>query len=425
VRCRSSRSLSPIRHEGKGKQRLARSLSSVRTGTSDDEDTWFQEEFKSAAGSDDRDNSGDEDAKMGEPPFSEKQDESPFSAPLDSVSSWMTKYRTLEEAVDALAAWAPSVMEYDPKKPAYDPLSWNSDWLNGAYLVVDDPRTLARLKALCALFPSELDNIQSVLEYAMRFGMSFVLYTMLQDAGNFRNHQLSPLAMNTLPAVYNMGYADQIMTWAGTSDAAQFGIYVGTILQLLQKPNAIAFIAKGGVCKVVAELFLPDLAYRFVRGPSEQVSEFGKGQTSRLTIDGQSTLCITDQVSDAETAILLGYVKGKNSDQERSLWPLQALLEQHSLHVRGYLSSGVYTLLEYLSNRILVEKIYDWKTKAEWKAYLRGGSKKEYAPPVVPTKADFDEGWRILDNSFPVDWQHACLSKIILPELFKPHPYRN
>jgi hypothetical protein len=240
----------------------------------------------------------------------------------------------------------------------------------------------------------------------------------LRDAGSFRNHQLSSLALNTLPSVYEMGYVDQVMTWAGTSDAAQFGVYMGTILQLLQKPNAIAFIAKGGICKFVAELFAPDLAYCFVRGPSEQVSEFGKGKTLRLMIDGQSTLCINDQVSDVEVAILLGHVKGKNADQERSLWPSQALLEQHSLYVRGYVSSGVHTLFKYLSNRILVEKIYDWKTKAEWKAYLRGGSKGLYAPSVVPEKDDFEKGWRILDNSFPLDWQHAAVAKIPLPEQF-------
>jgi hypothetical protein len=82
-------------------------------------------------------------------------------------------------------------------------------------------------------------------------------------------------------------------------------------------------------------------------------------------------------------------------------------------------------LLEYLSNRILVEKIYDWRSKAEWKAYLRGGAKRLYAPSIVPSKEDFDEGWCILDNTFPVDWQHAAVSKILLPERFNPHAYRN
>jgi hypothetical protein len=236
-------------------------LSSVRTTGSDEDDAWFQEEYRSAVGSNGS-NMGDQDEEMATREFTTKQDDTPFDDPIDSVNTWTAKYRTSKEALDDLAVWAPSVMEYDPKKPAYDPLSWNTDWLDKAYLIIEDPRTLARLKRLCALFPSELDNIQSVLEYAMRFGMPFELCTKMQDAGEFRNHQLLTLAMNTLPAVYNMGYTDQVMTWAGTSDAAQFGVYLGTIYQLLQKPNAIAFIAKEGVCKFVAELFAPDLAYR-------------------------------------------------------------------------------------------------------------------------------------------------------------------
>ncbi|KAJ7300366.1 hypothetical protein DFH08DRAFT_152127 [Mycena albidolilacea] len=134
----------------------------------------------------------------------------------------------------------------------------------------------------------------------------------------------------------------------------------------------------------------------------------------------------TTKSQTSRVAILLGHVKGKNSDQERSLWPSQALLEQHSLHVRGYLSAGAYTLLEYLGNRILVEKIYNWRTKAEWKAYLRSGNKGPHAPSTVPSKSNFDEleGWRILDSSFPANCQHAPVSKIVLPERFESHPHR-
>jgi hypothetical protein len=218
--------------------------------------------------------------------------------------------------------------------------------------------------------------------------------------------------------MYDLGYSDQVMTWAGNSDAAQYGIYLGSIFALLQRPNAVAFSAMGGVCKYVAELFAPDLAYRFVRGPSEQVSEFGKGKTARLIINGQSTLCITDQVSPIEIAMLLGHVKAKNS--ERSLWPSPALLDRHSLHFRGYLSEGTYKQLEYLRHHIVVEKIYDWKSKAEWKTFLRRGSKKENAPRVVPGNSDFEDGWKILDKLFPLDWQHTPIADIVLPERFKP-----
>ncbi|KAJ7817930.1 hypothetical protein B0H14DRAFT_3148033 [Mycena olivaceomarginata] len=159
LRRRSSRSLSPPRHAEKGKRRQARSLSSVRTQEPDENDDWFQEEYMSAVGS----NGGgasDEDERMGGETFATNRDNSPFDSSIDPVGSWVPKYRTPKEALDDLAAWAPSVIEYNPKKPPYDPLSWNSDWLDRAYLVVDDPRTVARLKALSALFPEELDDIR-------------------------------------------------------------------------------------------------------------------------------------------------------------------------------------------------------------------------------------------------------------------------
>jgi hypothetical protein len=45
-------------------------------------------------------------------------------------------------------------------------------------------------------------------------------------------------------------------------------------------------------------------------------------------------------------------------------------------------------------------------------------------PAVVPKKSDFAEGQRLLDRSFPVDWQHAEADDIVLPEEFEPHSPR-
>jgi hypothetical protein len=85
-------------------------------------DTWFQEEFHSAAGSVGSDIVDDDGGKEAEE-FGTKRDSAPFYASLDVVNTWTSKYCNVKEAVDNLAAWAPSVMEYKPKKPADDPLS--------------------------------------------------------------------------------------------------------------------------------------------------------------------------------------------------------------------------------------------------------------------------------------------------------------
>ncbi|KAJ7864251.1 hypothetical protein B0H14DRAFT_3443598 [Mycena olivaceomarginata] len=433
ARVRSPRSLSPGDRRPGHSARRSRSFSPAGSRESDDEGMSSDEDSQSVASSmkvyTERKMEGVQRSNPGtisrlSPAHSSGRD-TPFHSASSSTPAWTVDYQVEETATDALTAWASTVVEFDPKSAAYDPLSWNSDWLDSAYLSSDDPRTFPRLKALAAIYRNEMNDIRVVLEYAMRFGMQFDLYIKLQDAGNFRNMQLSPLAMSTLPSLYEMGYNDSVMKWGGNGDAAQFGQYIGTLFSLLQKPNAIAFIAMGGICKYVAELFAPDLAYRFVRGPSELVSEFGKGRTTRIDINGRSTLCITDQVSNADVSILLGHVKGKNPGEERSLWPTQALLDQHCAHAKGYISSGVYNQLEYLRKQIMVDKIYDWKTRTGWKAYLRSGSKGVRAPTIVPSESDFEEGKRILNRSYPEDWQHKAVAGIVLPEVFQPQTSRD
>jgi hypothetical protein len=94
-------------------------------------------------------------------------------------------YQVEETATDALTAWASTVVEFDPKGATYDALPWNSDWLDNAYLSSDDPRTFPRLKALAAIYRSEMTDIRVILEYPMHYRMQFDLYVKLQDTGNF------------------------------------------------------------------------------------------------------------------------------------------------------------------------------------------------------------------------------------------------
>jgi deoxyribodipyrimidine photolyase len=84
-------------------------------------------------------NIGDRDENMENIHFTPQNNDSPFDESINIVNSWVPRYRNQKEALDELVAWAPSVMEYDPKQPAYDLLSWNSDWIDKGYLIVEDP----------------------------------------------------------------------------------------------------------------------------------------------------------------------------------------------------------------------------------------------------------------------------------------------
>jgi hypothetical protein len=343
---------------------------------------------------------------------------SPFSDPPSPREAWTSDFQTRDHALDAIKRLAPTILDIKPRQPAYGELNWDFTWLKHVFLVCSDSRTATRLKTLTATLWPDLNRVEDVLEYALRFGMPFEVYTDLNRVNRFRNVNLSALERNTLPSVYAYGYGDQLMQWSGGGEE-QYRLYQGS-LHILGRPNAVAFLGMGGLCKFVAEVYAPDLADRFARGPSHQVAEFVAGKQRWISVDGEAAAHSTDQVSPREVSILLGQVSGKRESDAVSLWPPLALLEKHCPHVRGYLSIGAYDFLESLRRKIVDEKKYEWKSNAEWKRVLRGSAKGKFVPAVVPTQANFDEMDDVLARSFPVDWGEVSLGKLGLPERFEP-----
>ncbi|KAJ7713975.1 hypothetical protein B0H14DRAFT_3523131 [Mycena olivaceomarginata] len=343
--------------------------------------------------------------------------ESPFSDPPSPRDAWTSDFQTLDHALNAIRKLAPSILDVKPRQAPYGDVNWDFSWLQHAYLVCSDPRTATRLKTLTATLLPDLDRVEDVLEYALRFGMPFEIYTDLARVNRFRDVSLSALERNTLPSIYAYGYGDQLMQWSGGGEE-QYRAYQGS-LHILRCPNAVAFLAMGGICKFVAEVYAPDLVHRFARGPSPQVAEFVAGKQRWISVDGEPIAHSTDQVSPREVNILLGQISGKRESDSVSLWPPLALLEKHCPHMRGYLSVGAYDFLESLRRKIVVEKKYDWKSNAEWKRVLQSSAKGVFAPPVIPTQADFDEMDEVLSRSFPIDWTEVSLGKLGLPEEFE------
>ncbi|KAJ7347361.1 hypothetical protein DFH08DRAFT_960699 [Mycena albidolilacea] len=318
-----------------------------------------------------------------------KNCEAPFSAPPSPVDAWTSDFQTLNHALDAIARLAPSIIDVKPRQASYGDLNWDLTWLKHAYLVCKDPRTATRLKTLTATLLPELERVEDVLEYALRFGMPFEIYTDLNRVGRFRDVQLSALERKTLPAVYAYGHGDQLMRWSGGGEE-QYRVYQGS-LHILGWPNAVAFLAMGGICKFVAEVYAPDLIQCFARGPSPQVAEFVAGKQRWISVDGEAIAHSTDQVSLREVNILLGQVSSKRENDMVSLWPPLALLEKHCPHMRGYLSAGAYDFLESLRRKIVDEGKYEWKFNAEWKCILRGSC---YIRVGKGRKDGRLEGWR-------------------------------
>ncbi|KAK7022085.1 hypothetical protein R3P38DRAFT_3195479 [Favolaschia claudopus] len=344
---RSSRSLSPRRADkGKGRQR-SRSLESSHTMDSrgrNSEPSFEDEIFEITSASGRASTPMELDPPTADDDAPELERQPSGAAPFPGSSTeriWDPfQYQTEQEAVSALARSAYRIVELEPAQGGYDNLAWTQKWFQQGVLVFEDDRTLLRLKTLVALYPLALNNIRTVLEYALRFGMPFEIYIPLAWADQFRDPNLSDLSRSLLPSVYGAGFTDQLMTWTGCGEEHQYGAYLESLLRLLARPNAVAFVAMGGICKFIAETYAPDIVARFVKGPSAQVSEFAKGKTKRIDKGAHEGLYTTDQVSPVEVSMLLGHVKGKTAGSDKSLWPPPSILEKYCPHVRGYVSAG-------------------------------------------------------------------------------------
>ncbi|KAJ7606932.1 hypothetical protein DFH06DRAFT_947808, partial [Mycena polygramma] len=215
---------------------------------------------------------------------------------------------------------------------------------------------------------------------------------------------------------YQPGFEDLSLTWGKGGAPAVYVQYEANLNNLLARPEAVAFIAMGGILRYVAELYEENLVYRFAQGPSLQVTQFDKGAAYLYLRGGEEEFYTTDQVSHSEVGILLGVLPGAHPGQLRTLWPTPELFESESPHMRGYLSEGAYAILENIRREIFVSHDPRWRTRAQWREYFRVGCKRIHEPAVVPSDKDFKDGEDLFRRSFPVSWLNMEIPDIILPE---------
>ncbi|KAJ7202895.1 hypothetical protein GGX14DRAFT_570570 [Mycena pura] len=232
------------------------------------------------------------------------------------------------------------------------------------------------------------------------------------------------MAREVTGAIYSLGYEEPTLEYKG-GGASLYKSYLAGVSAILNRPEAVAFIAKGGILRYLAEKYRPELIQIFMAGPSLQLTEFQRGEQMILTIGGIEDYYTADEVSDGQIKTLLGHVRTGHANTELYLWPPPELLEQFCDHMKGYLSNGMHQYLELLWKSIHVNKNYEWRTISKWKAYLRRGNKSNFAPKVIPNSEDFAKGKRILSRSFPIKWDCIALKDMILPEVFDPIPHRD
>ncbi|KAJ7224235.1 hypothetical protein GGX14DRAFT_557121 [Mycena pura] len=263
-----------------------------------------------------------------------------------------------------------------------------------------------------------------LLDFAIRFGIPFQLCIKLSEVHAFRTEKLSLIAREINGAPYTPGFEDATLEYK-SGGASLYKNYLANVAALLDRPEAVAFIAKGGILRFLAEKYCPGLIKRFKAGPSLQVTEFQRGEQMILTLNNSDDYYTVDEVTDGQINILLGHVRTGHANTELYLWPRPELLEQFCDHMKGYMSNSMHQYLERMWKSVHVEKNYEWRTNSKWKAYLRRGNKGRFAPKVIPSTEDFEKGKCLFARAFPIKWDCIALRDVVLPEVFDPISHRD
>ncbi|KAJ7305501.1 hypothetical protein DFH08DRAFT_662237, partial [Mycena albidolilacea] len=200
---------------------------------------------------------------------------------------------------------------------------------------------------------------------------------------------------------YSIGFSERFMTKVHGAQA-QYAVWLAGAMGIVCRPNAVAFIAEGGIVLEIAQVLDPTLIQCFVRGPSLQVTEFLKGnkflQKNPPNREGRR-FYTADSVSEAEILILLGYLPGKDNDKDYSLFPTPKTFDNH---YRGMVGVGAAQLIKNMLKKAECDP--KWLTEAQWKAYLCPNNFGSYAPTHVPSIEDFNLVGEKIWHVFPINW---------------------
>ncbi|KAH7903863.1 hypothetical protein BJ138DRAFT_1119975 [Hygrophoropsis aurantiaca] len=181
---------------------------------------------------------------------------------------------------------------------------------------------------------SRVQNLEGIMRACLARGMPFRLWTpvaLLPDfvpSGSSRTW-ITPPYLHTV---------DEVMPYTPAPQAC--ASYLSRVYNMLLRPHAQRFLTTGGLLWRIALQFGPSYLYQSaLMGPSVDASLHLAG--GYLPDSGE----IDDSVSDSEIGVLLGAMRGVDSDQQLYAWPPLSLWE----------ASGWKAQLKMLTAKALAE----------------------------------------------------------------------
>ncbi|KAJ7353496.1 hypothetical protein DFH08DRAFT_692180 [Mycena albidolilacea] len=230
-----------------------------------------------------------------------------------------------------------------------------------------------------------------------------------------------------LPKLYGLGFTERFLTKV-TGPQAQHAAWIASASEVVRHPNAVAFIAEGGIVSEIAQVIDPTLIHCFVKEPSVQVTKFSKGEKFLQKDPPEGERCqffMADCVSEFQKQRFQsssGYIPRENSDKDCTLFPRSASFEEYSDHYHGMVGVGALNILMNLVQK--AERNPKWLTDAQWELYLRSNNYGLHVSTNVPSEKDFNEVGEMIRRAFPINWQHMPVHQLRIPEIFDSQAHR-
>lgn len=236
------------------------------------------------------------------------------SEPMDIPDDRMIKEEARGEMIRILGG----LDRFSPKRPVMTAIAGIVGRLhalarfdtNSCTLATRSRRAELRLKRW-ALEAGE-NNYRDLLRQALQRGLPILTLISLDRA-----HEFAPPEVASLPLLTSLknGYRDQVPTLPKNA-TERWLPYLQRVEDLLQRPQARAFLGCGGILWRLAVWFGKELLLaRALEGPSLAVTRFKRGDV--VICSGSS--CVDDSVSPEEVDVLLGrFSQGK---ENYYLWP--------------------------------------------------------------------------------------------------------
>jgi len=255
-----------------------------------------------------------------------------------------------------------------------------------------------------------------ILNLAIGQGMKFILAIPFESLPRFHSQE-PPSMMNLTKRTYDSGFQESPLTY-DKGRVAFMDQYLGKLADILCRPHARAVIAMGGPTSWIAWFYRGEcLVEEFMSGPSIQVTVHHHGGVA--SAPSLNMPVFYDQLLAQEIELIHSYVPLGNPTEDRWAFPTTEILEECSKHWRGEWNQGCEHIMGNVA-RDLGSGLLAPQTRKEWREYLRGNNRGEYAPPLgsVPSLDDFTSVENKIDTAFLVHWHGRRLRDIYLPEEF-------